>query len=313
MDYPKALARRPGLWRINESLLSELVFLAVVFLWGISFVFSKDALQVVGPFTYNTLRMLLGAGTLALLAGRKWRELSWAYLWPALLTGAVLFVSYGSQAYGMQFTTASKAGFLTGTNLVYVPIFSAVLLRRAPTPTAIGGVLLAFIGLFLLSVEGSFGLLRMAPGDMWVASSGIGWALYFILLARYSPRFNVMIFSALHVFVAGLLSGICWIFLEPPAVPWQSGALWVGLISTGFLIIGLGTSVQTWAARWASPTRIALIAALEPVFAALAGWWVGEPITPRMLVGGLLILAGMLLAESVHFRAKRSDLAGRLT
>lgn len=300
MENSKALPRPSGGWRVNESLLSELVFFVVVFLWGISFVFSKDALQVVGPFTYNTLRMLLGAATLAILAGPRWRTLNGTYWLPGLITGAVLCASYGLQAYGMQFTTASKAGFLTGTNLVYVPIFSALLLHRAPTRTAVFGVILAFGGLILLSVEGSLGELALAPGDFWVALGGVGWALYFILLSYYAPRFDVMLFSTLHVLVAGLLSSIGWYFWEPFGVPWSSGALWLGLISTGLLIIGLGTSVQTWVSRHASPTRIALFAAMEPVFAALAGWWVGETITARMIIGGSLILAGMLITEAAH-------------
>jgi drug/metabolite transporter (DMT)-like permease len=106
-----------------------------------------------------------------------------------------------------------------------------------------------------------------------------------------------MIYAALHVLVAALMSGVCWLFVEPLAVPATSPALWVGVLTTGFLIIGLGTSVQTWVTRTASPTRVALIAALEPVFAAIGGWWIGELITPRIIIGGALIMAGMLLAE----------------
>ncbi len=297
MEQSKLLPRPRVFGGISESLLSEIVFFIIVFFWGISFVFSKDALQVVGPFTYNTLRMLMGSATLAVMAGRQWRFFNMSYVWPATITGAVLFSSYACQAYGLQFTTASKAGFLTGINLVYVPIFSAFLLHRKPGRAAIAGVVLAFVGLALLSFEGNLNELTLSHGDFWVATSGIGWALYIIVLARYSPGFNVIIFSSLHVLVAGLLSGLCWAWVGPMSVPWQSSALWVGLISTGFLIIGLGTSVQTWVTRWTSPTRVALIGAMEPVFAALAGWWIGEPITLRILVGGALILTGMVVAE----------------
>jgi len=295
LEYAKTLPRKIWLRAVNESLLSEIVFVLVVVVWGVTFVFSKNALDVVGPFTYNTIRMGLGALTLALLAGSQWRLANRAYIWPALLTGLVLAASYGTQAYGQQFTTASKAGFLTGTNLVYVPLFSAVLLKRMPTRMALAGVALAFVGLVLLSVEpGQFSL---SPGDFWVALSGVGWALYFIVLARFSPGLNVMLYAALHVAVAAALNGVGWALFEPWAVPWGSAALWVGVLTTGVLVIGLGTGVQTWITRRVSPTRVALIAALEPVFAAMAGWWIGELITPRMVVGGALIVAGMLVAE----------------
>lgn len=303
MQYTKALPRRIWSRPINESLFSEAVFVLLVVVWGVTFVFSKNALAVVGPFTYNTIRMVLGALTLAVMAGPQWKRVSRAYVWPALVTGLVLAFSYGAQAYGQQFTTASKAGFLTGTNLVYVPIFSALLLKRVPGRMALAGVALAFVGLVLLSMEpGEFSL---SPGDFWVALSGVGWALYFIVLARYSPELNVMLYAALHVAVAALLNGVGWLWFEPWVVPWASSALWLGVLTTGVLIIGLGTGVQTWVTRLASPTRVALIAALEPVFAALAGWWIGEAITPRMVVGGALIVAGMLVAEFSPNRGKR--------
>jgi len=289
-------------WRNHKTFIAETTFVVVVFFWGITFVFSKAALDVVGPFAYNTMRMTLATLTLALLVGRDWRHVNRTYFWPAVITGFILFLSYATQAYGIQFTTASKAGFLTGTNLVYVPIFSALLLRRVPSWTAITGVVLAFVGLYLISFEGTLGNLTLSHGDFWVAVSGVGWALYLIALSNYSPRLNVVLFSALHVGVTALLSGIGWVFsAEPLTLPLTSSALWLAGISTGVLVIGLGTSVETWVARLVSPTRLALIAALEPVFAALAGWWVGEVITLRIIIGGTLIIAGMLVAESRHF------------
>jgi drug/metabolite transporter (DMT)-like permease len=300
MEYSNPLTTPTNFWRRHQTLIGEINFVIVVAIWGITFVFSKNALQVVGPFAYNTMRMMLGVITLALLVGRNWSKVNRHFVWPSLVTGFVLFLSYSTQSYGQQFTTASKAGFLTGTNLVYVPIFSALLLRRVPSWTAIMGVIMAFVGLYLLSFTGPMGSFSLARGDFWVALSGVGWALYVITLAHYSPRFNVIIYATLHVFVAALMSGLGWLLFEPLSVPVTSTALWVGVISTGVFIIGLGTSVQTWVTRLVSPTRVALIAALEPVFAAVAGWWVGEIITWRIIIGGTLIIIGMLVAELRH-------------
>jgi drug/metabolite transporter (DMT)-like permease len=288
-------------WHKNQTSIAEIAFVVVVFFWGITFVFSKAALEVVGPFAYNTMRMMLGTVSLALITGRAWRFVSRDYIWPALVTGFILFFSYATQAYGIQFTTASKAGFLTGTNLVYVPLFSALLLHRMPSWTAIAGVILALGGLWLISFEGSLGSLSLSRGDFWVAVSGVGWALYVIALAKYSPNLNVMVYSTLHVGVATVFSGIGWLLsAEPLYLPLTSSALWLGALSTGVLVMGLGTSVETWVTRLVSPTRVALIVALEPVFAALAGWWVGETITLRIIAGGMLILLGMLVAEMGH-------------
>lgn len=303
MAQSKAIFTPVSFWQTRQGLLSEIAFVSVVAVWGISFIFTKNALEVIGPFAYNTIRMVLGSLTLALMAGRAWPEVSRAYIWPAVATGLILFVSYATQAYGQQFTTASKAGFLTGTNVVYVPVLSALLLRRAPGRTAVAGVILAFAGLCLLSLEP--GSLALARGDFWVAVSGVGWALYIIILAHYSPRLNVMVYASLHVLVAAVLSGAGWLWFEPLAVPVTSSALWTGVLVSGFFIIGLGTSVQTWVTRLASPTRVGLIAALEPVFAALGGWWIGEALTGRVIAGGSLILLGMLVAEAGHLLRPR--------
>jgi len=282
-------------WTKHEVKLGEFIFLLAVAAWGLTYVFTKDALAVIGPFAYNTLRMGLGVITLVVLSGAAWRKLSRAYIVPSVVSGLLLFAAYGTQTYGQQFTSASKAGFLAGTYVIYVPIFSALLLRRMPGLFAGGGVIFAFAGLTMLSLEP--GSLSLAAGDAWLAASGVAWALYFVAMAYYSPRVNIMLYSILHIFLAGVLNGLCWLWLEPLTVPWQSPVLWVALLSTGVLVIGLGTSITTWVTRLISPTRVVLIGASEPVFAALGGWWIGEAITIRIVTGGLLIVMGMLLAE----------------
>jgi drug/metabolite transporter (DMT)-like permease len=170
-----------------------------------------------------------------------------------------------------------------------------------PSAATIFGVILSFSGLTLMSIEGSVKDMAFVAGDLWVVLGSVFWALYIISLARYSPQFNINIYAALHIFVVALLNSVCWLLFEPLVVPVASGALWIAVISTGAIIIGLGTSVQTWITRMISPTRVALISALEPVFAALTGWWVGESITIRVIMGGTMIIAGMLVAELRHF------------
>ncbi|MCB0035382.1 MAG: DMT family transporter [Anaerolineales bacterium] len=284
----------------NTLFAAEATFVILVIIWGITFVVSRNALQVIGPFGYNTLRMGVGAVTLALLTGSRWRQLERSYIAPTMVTGFILFVSYAAQAYGQQFTTASKAGFLTGSSIIYVPLLAAVFLRQRPPRMTLMGVVLAFIGMITISVEGSLTTLALSWGDSWVAASGIGWAAYIIALAHYAPRVRAMLLATLHVGFAAVLSGIGWVFMEPMTVPWESAALWMGVLTTGFLILGIGTSIQTWVTRQVPATRVALIAATEPIFAAVAGWFVGETITMQLLIGGLLILSGVFLSEKAH-------------
>lgn len=287
-------AERDGLFA------AEATFVILVIIWGITFVVSRNALQVIGPFGYNTLRMGIGAVTLAMLTGSRWRQLDRRYIAPTVITGLILFASYAAQAYGQQFTTASKAGFLTGSSIIYVPLFAAVFLHQRPSPITLMGVLLAFIGMITISVEGSISDLSFGRGDGWVAASGIGWAAYIIALAYYAPQVRAMLLATLHVGFAAMLSGIGWIFMEPMIIPWQAAALWMGVLTTGFLILGVGTTIQTWVTRKVPATRVALIAATEPLFAAAAGWFVGETITMQLFIGGVLILSGVLLSEKAN-------------
>jgi drug/metabolite transporter (DMT)-like permease len=277
----------------RNSAVAEGAFVLVVMVWGLTFVLTKNALDVIGPFAYNAIRQGLGALILTILAGRGWRSVRWRYVGPVLITGSVLFAAYALQAYGQQFTTASKAGFLTGTSVAYVPLFSALLLRRRPSWQAVLGVAMAVGGLYLLS--GVAGL-RLAAGDAWVALGGIGWALYIIALTRYSSQVNLLAFSALHVAWAAILSGGVWSLSEPLVWP-TAPVVWWAIGVTGILALGLGTSIQTWVTRLVSPSRVALITTLEPVFAAIAGLLVGELLTSRMGLGGGLILMGMIVAE----------------
>jgi drug/metabolite transporter (DMT)-like permease len=288
-------------WRKHQTGLIELMFVLVVAFWGISFVLSKNALNIIGPFAYNTLRMSLGTIVLALLVGRNWPAVNRTYVLPSVITGLALFMAYASYTYGQQLTTATKAGFLSGTNVVFVAVFSALLLHRVPNIVTILGVILSFAGLTLMSIEGSVKDISFMAGDLWMVLGSVLWALYIISLARYSPQLNINIYATLHIFIATLLNGICWFLFEPLVVPVHSSAVWIGVISTGAIIIGLGTSIQTWITRMISPTRVALISTLEPVFAAVAGWWVGEVITARIIWGGTLIVTGMLVAELRHF------------
>jgi drug/metabolite transporter (DMT)-like permease/RimJ/RimL family protein N-acetyltransferase len=292
-------------WHKHQTGLIELAFVVVVAFWGISFVLTKNALQIIGPFAYNTLRMFLATITLVLLVGRNWPRINRTYIWPSILTGFILFLVYASYTYGQKLTTVTKAGFLSGTNVVFVAVLSAVLLHRVPGRASMVGVILSFGGLTLLSVQGSVKDISFVPGDLWVVLGSVLWALYIISLAHFSPQLNINIYAALHIFVVTLLNGVGWLLFEPLVVPVTSSTLWIAVISTGIVIIGLGTSIQTWITRMISPTRVALISALEPVFAALAGWWIGETITLRMIIGGALIIAGMLVAELKHFFSRK--------
>ncbi|MCA9982297.1 MAG: DMT family transporter, partial [Anaerolineales bacterium] len=113
-----ASVRRVRLVRPESgAIISEIFFLGIVFIWGVTYVVSKNALQEIGPLAYNSLRMALGFVILAGLAGANWRKVDRTYLLPTAVTGLTLFLAYSLQALGQQTTTATKAAFLASTSL----------------------------------------------------------------------------------------------------------------------------------------------------------------------------------------------------
>ncbi|HEY1335403.1 MAG TPA: DMT family transporter, partial [Myxococcaceae bacterium] len=135
--------------RTERAGLADGVLVAVTAIWGASFVVVQDAVRLADPFTFLTLRFILGA---AVLTARDWRGLRDRRLVRAGVgLGALLFVGFVTQTMGLQFTTPSRSGFLTGLSVLLVPFVGLLLFRRWPSPPVLLGVALAVAGLWFLT------------------------------------------------------------------------------------------------------------------------------------------------------------------
>jgi drug/metabolite transporter (DMT)-like permease len=270
-----------------------LALVAVAAVWGVTFPVVKESVRRIPPFEFLALRFTLAAVVMTIVSGWRGPGLDREGHRAGILAGAALFAGYAFQTVGLQYTRASNAGFVTGLFVVFAPIFAAAFLRRRPGLAAGAGVVLATVGLALLSLTNH---LQVRKGDAIVVFAAISFALQIVALARFAPRHSPAALTAVQMWVAAVGSGIWTLSAEHLRSP--DGYAWMGIVVTGLFASAAAFFIQTAAQRHIGPTRTAVILTSEPAFAGLFGFvLLGERLTARGWIGAALILAGMLAAE----------------
>jgi drug/metabolite transporter (DMT)-like permease len=273
---------------------ADTLLLLVALIWGSTFVLVKRSVAHFPVFAFLSLRFALAAVMLLILFSQRLRDVHRAEICAGMAIGLFLFAGYAFQTFGLRYTSASKAAFITGLSVVMVPILSTWLFKRAPKREAMGGVLLSTVGLALLTLEGD---LRPAYGDWLVLGCAICFALHITTVSAFAPRIDAMALTTIQVAAAALLSGA--VSLATENWPWPvSTDIWMAATLTGALATAFAYGVQNSMQTRTTATHTALIFATEPVFAAaFARLLAGERLSTWGVVGSALILLGMLLAE----------------
>lgn len=275
---------------------ADLTLALIAFIWGTTFILVKRALDDVTPLLYLALRFSLAAAVLFIWFRRRlvlgFSRQEW---YAGLCIGSVLMLGYVLQTLGLQTTTPSKSAFLTGLSIVLVPFVAAIAYRHAPRPREIAGVLVAGLGMGLLSMRES--TLSITTGDLLTIGCAVAFAVHIVLLGHWAPRLGFASLSLLQIAAAAAVACIALPLVEQPAIHW-SPAVIAAIGIGGILATALAFVLQTWAQERTTPTRAALLFSLEPVFAWIVSWLVDkEQVTQRAALGSLFILAGVLLVE----------------
>ena len=280
-------------------MVADLLLLVTALVWGFGFVAQRAGMEYVGPFTFNGVRFLLGGICLlpmTLRADQAMAKEITAAIPPGkagLQAGCLLFFGASLQQVGLLYTSAGKAGFITGLYVIFVPIFGLVFGRRTSCGTWIGA-LLATIGMYFLSVRSDF---TMGPGDLLVLAGAGVWALHVLLLGYLSPRTHLLRLAMAQFLYCGLFSLIVALFFEAISLHAVYDAA-IPILYGGLCSVGIGYTLQTVAQRWAHPAHASILLSLEAVFAAVGGWWLlGESLSGRGIFGCVLMLAGMLFSQ----------------
>jgi drug/metabolite transporter (DMT)-like permease len=292
VQHPNSTIQHPPVWRADLALVFNTL------IWGSTFVMVKRALDDCSAILYVAVRFLVATLVLAWVFRRRWSFAAG----PArggVLAGVCLFAGYTFQTVGLSSTTPSKAAFLTGLTVVVVPLLNSLVYRVYPHVSEAIGVVVATIGMGLMTLQGNVG--GVARGDIMVILCAVAFAAHIVVLGHYSKAAP---FEPLAVWQLGTTAalgiGSFW-WLEKPLFH-PSAFLGMALLVSSLLSTALAFTVQAWAQQVTTATRAALIFALEPVVAWAFSYTVlGERLPPRSVLGAVLILGGILVAELKPF------------
>lgn len=287
-------------------IICNLMLLCAALIWGCNFVFQKNASEIIGPFTYMAVRYGVGATVMLpfvlFLEKQKPLEDRVKYDKSSVSTllkiaAVMATVQMGSSVlgqWGIGFTNASKAAFLTATYIVIVPILSFIIFKKKTNLFTWIGVFIGLFGIYNLSVTGEF---TMNTGDILVIISAAFGAMHLLLISKYVQKVNGMHLICVEFYFAAFYCIIIALFLEHPTLE----ILWackVPLLYGSLLGTGLCYMLQVTAQKHTDPTVAALLMSLESLFGALAGVLIlGESFSTQEIVGAVFLSAAIVIAQ----------------
>jgi drug/metabolite transporter (DMT)-like permease len=278
---------------MRRPALPILALVAVTAIWGYTFVPVQEAVAVYPLFAFLAVRFAISTVALAPFALAPLRTLPRAGWAAGVGAGVLLAAAYGLQTGGLELTTVSSTGFITGLYVVFTPLL-ALALWRTPVPAlAWAGVVLSVAGLALLN--GTPG--GSPTGNLLVLANAVAQSLQIVSMERFAPRYDARALTFLQMTVAFVSFAVIAVAADQVELP-DDGETWYALVVTGIFAGALGYLVATWVQSRTTAARAALVFTLEAPFAALFGvlllserlGWVGW-------TGCVVMLAGILLAE----------------
>lgn len=289
----------------------DLVLVLVTMIWGATFLVTKGTLHLIGPFTYLGMCYAIATITLVIIFHKRVLRITRAELVAGIIVGIALFAGYACQTVGLQWTSVSKAGFITGLYVPLVPLFSLFLLRQRVPGTAVVGMVLSVIGLFLLALNRQFNL-SFGPGEWLILCGAIGFALHIVCISKFAPTVDAINLAIIQLAVTSLLGFLFVPLMHEPIAPPPLLA-WIPVLLLGTFDMAFCLLMMNWVQQFISSTHAALIYSLEPMWATFFGvLLVGDVLSLAAWIGCGCIFVGMIIGRleriSFYRRPKRAML-----
>ena len=287
---------------MTHTLKGILSLVLATVIWGGAFVAQSAGMELIGPFTFQTVRCLLAVIALLILVTvleirnlkqsiKKWAD---KRLWLAgAVCGLALFVATSLQQVGLVDTDAGKAGFITAMYIVIVPVFG-IFLRRRPSIAAVISVFIAVIGMYLLCCAG---VTQISVSDILILGCAVAFAAQITLIDRFAPDTDPLRLNCIQALVVTVLSAVPMFLKESPQLQ-QITDCCVSLSYAGVLSMGFAYSLQIVGQKHLEPTAASLIMSLESVFAVIFGaLLLQERMTPWETAGSILVFLAVVLSQ----------------
>ena len=287
---------------MKEKLTGNIYLIVAVLIWGSTFIAQSVGMDSVEPFTFLAVRCVLAVTFLlpviAVLEAkeaqnyfRKWCN---KRLWiGGTLCGIALFVAAGLQQISLVDTDAGKAGFLTSLYVVLVPVIG-IFLGKKPTVNVVISILLAVVGLYLLSCVG---VTAIRTSDLLLLGSALSFAFQITFVERLGNGLDGLRLNCIQCFVCGVLSGLMMLFTEDV----NFVGIWtcrIPLLYAGILSSGVAYSLQVLGQQRVESNSASIIMSMESVVAALCGWLIlNETMTPWEISGCVLVFVAVILSQ----------------
>ncbi len=298
----------------NKKLMSNLGLLLAAFIWGSTFVAQSAGNNLVSPFTFQSLRSLIGGIILlpVIFIREQYAKRLPDYIKPTkkdnidlllggICCGLILTVAALLQQYGIAFTTVGKSGFITALYVVFVPI-TGLFFKKRIRPIVWLAVMLAAVGMYLLCMTESFSL---ATGDTLVLLCAFCFTAHIMVIDYFDTYIDPVKLSCVQFFTSGIVCGILMLIFDKPSIE-NISAAWLPILYAGLLSSGVAYTLQVVCQKHTQPAIASMLMSLESVFAVLSGAVVlGEIPTLREGIGCIIMFCAIVLAQLPPLKSKK--------
>ncbi len=288
---------------------AEIILILVTLIWGATFVIIKVALNDVSPMTFVATRFLIATIILLPFYFKIKNRFNKTITLSGILLGTMFFLGFATQTIGLKFTSATKSGFITGTFVLFTPIFQLLFEKKKPSKGNLLGVVLVLAGLIFLSSKGNSILdifheigAGFNIGDFFTLLCAIFFAMYLVYLDILTKKFEFFPLVILQVGSTAILGiifsiGLSIFNIEQMTITISKNLIFA-LLYTSILATVVSTTLQTKFQKYLTPTKVGIILSFEPIFSAITAFIIlNERISRFSFLGGLFIFTGLLVAE----------------
>lgn len=293
------------------QLRGNLILLLVAMIWGGAFSAQRAGMDHLGPFTFNGIRFALGCISLLPLlyyyrnSKSPEEKTTQGCAWKAgMVTGIIMFIDISFQQFGLVYTTAGKAAFITCLYIILVPLIGIFLKHHITKSTWVGAVC-SITGLYFLCVQEGFSI---SYGDMIILGSSLFGALHILAIGHYARNVDSIELAFSQFFVCSVGSCVAALLVEKIEVARIADAA-IPILYGGALSVGVAYTLQIFGQKYANPSHAVIIMSLESVFGAMAGYFVlGEILQIGQIGGCILMLTGVIVSQIGGILAAREKM-----